>query len=401
MNMTLLSLPRQFGICIALSASSLLFAQQTPSGPVLHTPAAAPAASQNAATTQMVSIPTVVWNKKGDLVRNLTQDDFTLKVDGGAASISGFSASSSAPLTIGILVDTSPTRYNVIGEERDASNAFLDKMLSTPADRAFVIQFSRQTELLQDLTNSRPRLQKAIQEIGTSSGSSSDSSSVPSVGDDSDSSSQHAGGTLYDALYLASNEIISKQQGRKVIIILSSGSDHGSKEDLTSAIEAAQRAGATVYTVYFKGEQAERRDDSQRGNRGGGFPRGGGVGFPGGGYPGGYPGGGGGYPGGGGGYPGGGGGNGRGQRPSQTPHDDGGKTLDRMASQTGGHLFDVSKRDHLEDVYNHIADELHAQYLLSYTAAKSSATDGYHRISLSVKGKDLYPQARDGYYTGQ
>lgn len=345
---------------------------------------------------QAVHIPAVVWDKKGKLVRNLTQDDFVLRVDGHPATISGLSTDTNAPLTLGLLVDTSPSRYNVIGEERDASRAFLDKMLSTPADRAFVIQFSGQTELLQDLTNSVPRLDKALQELGTSAGSSG--SSIPSVGDDSDSN-QHAGSTLYDALFLASNDVIAKQQGRKVLIVLSPGVDRGSKEDITSAIEAAQRAGAVVYTVYFKGEEPQRqRDDNQRGNRGGGYPRGG-IGFPGG-NPGGYPGGNpGGYPGGGGGYPGGSGGGG--QRPTEAPHADARKTLDHIASQTGGHVFDVTRHDHLEDIYSHISDELHAQYRLSYIPDKSSAADGYHQIKLDLKGKDLYAQTRDGYYIGR
>jgi len=81
-----------------------------------------------------------------------------------------------------------------------------------------------------------------------------------------------SGGTLlYDAVYLASNDMMKKLQGRKAVIILSDGVDRGSKESLSSAIESAQRANTVVYSILFK-------DDQQYGSRGGfgGGGRGGG-----------------------------------------------------------------------------------------------------------------------------
>ena len=60
------------------------------------------------------------------------------------------------------------------------------------------------------------------------------------------------GGTaLYDAILLASNELMQKQQGRKAAILLSDGEDNGSKVSLTSAIEAAQRSDTLVYSIGF------------------------------------------------------------------------------------------------------------------------------------------------------
>ncbi|WP_433965778.1 hypothetical protein [Tunturiibacter gelidiferens] len=89
---------------------------------------------------------------------------------------------------------------------------------------------------------------------------------------------------------------MSKQTGRKAVIILSDGVDRNSKENLVRSIEAAQRADTIIYAIYFKGEESHPQNNNpQRGH--GGYP---GGGFPGGGYPGGgYPGGRGGYPGGG------------------------------------------------------------------------------------------------------
>src|SRR5208283_4053716 len=78
-------------------------------------------------------------------------------------------------------------------------------------------------------------------------------------------------------VYLASNELLKNQIGRKAVVILSDGVDRGSKSTLESAIESAQRADTVVYCIYFAGQREEH------GNRGDG----GGMGRPGGGWPGG------------------------------------------------------------------------------------------------------------------
>ena len=59
------------------------------------------------------------------------------------------------------------------------------------------------------------------------------------------------GTTLYDAIYLACDEVVKKQQGRKALILLTDGVDHGSKYTLSMAIESAQRADTMVYSVLF------------------------------------------------------------------------------------------------------------------------------------------------------
>ncbi|HMH14491.1 MAG TPA: VWA domain-containing protein [Edaphobacter sp.] len=354
-----------------------------------ETPAPKPASSPTtiAVDARLVNLPVVVRDKKGALVQNLTKDDFTLQVDGHPQTIRYFDIDANLPLTLGLLVDTSLSQRDVIDEERTASGIFLDQMLKTPKDQAFIVQFARQTELLQDLTNSRPKLQAALKEIDTPSPSNqSTTGSDDSDGSNSGGHRGHGGGTvLYDAAFLASDELMSKQKGRKALIILSDGVDNGSKETLVSAIEAAQRADTIVYAIYFKGEEPHNES-----NRGGG--RQGGIGYPGGR--------GGGYPGGGGGYPGGRGGGNPGSR-GNTPHVDGKKVLERMAQETGGRLFEVSKKQTVGQIYTQIAEELRAQYRLGYTPDQATAADGFHQIDLTTRRKDLIVQTRDGYYTGK
>ncbi|WP_213807597.1 VWA domain-containing protein [Granulicella sp. dw_53] len=351
-----------------------------------------PATTTLSVDARLVNLPVVVRDKKGALVQNLTKDDFVLRVDNNPQTIRYFDHDANLPLILGLLVDTSQSQRSVLDDERTSSSAFLDEMLTSPGDRdpdkAFVIQFARTVELLQDLTLSRPKLQAALKEVDTPSSNTDTSNSS----DDSDHRSRgrgsHGGTALYDATFLASDELMHKQKGRKALILLTDGVDSGSKETLTQAIEAAQRADTILYAIYFKGEEPQH-DQGQRGGGGSRFPGGG------------FPGGGGRFPGSGGG----GGNNGGGQRGPATARVDGKKILQRMADETGGRLFEVSKKQTTAQIYTQIAEELRAQYRLGYTPDQATAADGYHQIDLTLRQPDqqkkLTVQTRDGYYSGK
>lgn len=369
-----------------LAMAPMVFAQ-TADKPVLVTPAQKPATTISV-DSKLVNIPVLVRDNKGALVQTLTKTDFTLMVDNKAQVIRYFDLDKDLPLTLGLLVDTSGSMTNVLDEERSASSAFLDQMMTGKQDQAFLIQFSRSVELLQDVTPSKPKLQAGLKELGTSNPNDSSQGSDPN--DSSSGSGQHRahGGTeLYDSVFLAGDELMSKQKGRKALVLLTDGDDRGSRERITDAIEAAQRSDTTIYAIYFKGEQPHQ---DNTGNRGGGYPRGGGMGYPGGGYPGG---------GGGGGRRG--GGNPGGQTESRP---DGKKILERMTHETGGRMFEVSKKQPVADIYAEIGKELRSQYRLGYTPDADASSDGYHKIDLAFTSPDKKKfsiQTREGYYTGK
>ena len=72
-----------------------------------------------------------------------------------------------------------------------------------------------------------------------------------------------------------------------------------------------------------------------------------------------------------------------------------------MTDETGGRLFEVSKKQTVAQIYNQIAEELRAQYRLGYTPDQETSADGYHQIQLTAHKKELFLQTRDGYYTGK
>jgi len=328
---------------------------------------------------KFVTVYATVRDKHGKIISNLNQADFAIDEDGRPQTIKYFVRESDLPLTLGLLVDTSLSQRRLIEQERTASYSFFDRILREDKDKAFLIQFDREVELLQDLTPSRAKLRTALNDLDTPAftnvrGGGGGSSGGNGGGGGSGRSHGGGGGTLlYDAIYLASNELMKKQQGRKALVILTDGVDHGSKESLNTAIESAQRADTVVYSILFADEE--------------GYGHGGGYG--GGGH--------GGYGGGGMGHGGGGGG---GHRYPQEDRPDGKKILTRISKETGGQLFQVTKKLSIEQIYAEIEEELRNQYSLGYTPDHASAEATYHMIHLTTNQKDLTVQARDGYYSG-
>ena len=318
----------------------------------------------------MVSMLATVRDKHGHLVSNLTKEDFVLEQDGHPQTITYFTRDSDLPLTLGLLVDTSMSQRRLLDQERDASHAFLDHVLRVDKDKAFIIHFDYEVELLQDLTSSRPKLETALDQIGAPefSNSGDGSSGGGSSGRGSRGHGGGGGGTLlYDAIYLASNEITKKEQGRKALVVLTDGVDRGSKESLRDCVESAERADTLVYSILF----ADKESYGNHGGYGGGHM--GGMG---------------------------GGGGGRHRYPEES-RPDGKKILEQISRETGGRFFEVSKKEPIDQIYTEIDEELRNQYALGYTPDKPDATSGYHKIHLVTKQKDLVVQTREGYYAAQ
>jgi VWFA-related protein len=335
-----------------------------------------------------VLLPVTVRDKKGQIVQTLKQEDFTLQQDGRPQTIKSFTHDPSLPFRIGMLVDTSRSQESALPGERTASGKFVDQMLTKPDDKAFLLHFDHEVELLQDFTSAKDKLHHELEEMTTSMGGGGGGGSVEGGsgnGSDSHSGGRRGSGTqMYDAIYLSSNEVMLKQSGHKALILMSDGVDRGSKESLGDSVDAAEKANVSVYTIYFKGEEEHHGM-----NPGMGQGRHGGMG-------------GGGYPGGGGGYPGGGRG---GQRPTGEgeAHVDGKKILEQIATRTGGRFFEAKKKDSFDEIYTQIAEELRGQYLLTYTpdkpASKDDSDDGFHKVSLKAKDDKFVVVTREGYYS--
>ena len=187
---------------------------------------------------KVVSVLVNVRTKQGEIVRNLTKDDFSLAENGRPQTIRYFSRDTGLPLTIGLMVDTSMSQVSVLDAERGASLRFLDQVLRENQDQMFIMQFDMSVQTPQPLTASRAKLNEALSYVNT-----------PSRGD---LSMQTGGGTLlYDAVLQASKEIMINQKNRKALILLTDGVDTGSEATAADAITAAQRADTLIYSILF------------------------------------------------------------------------------------------------------------------------------------------------------
>lgn len=348
--------------------------QSPPPTPQSVTQTGSPQSPTFSTDVKVVNVFATVRDKDGKIIHDLTKDDFVLEEDGRPQTIRYFVQQAELPLTLGLLVDTSGSERRMLGAERDASATFFEQVLRPDKDKAFLIHFDREVELLQDLTSSREKLEKALDQIDKPQWSNSDSSQGGQDGGYGHGGrgrggyGSHGGTTLYDAIYLASDDLMRKQTGRKALILLTDGEDRNSKVSLPEAITSAQRADTLAYSVRIADERSS-----------GGF---------------GGPGMGGRH----GGWGGGGMGGGRGGRAGQSEaRPDGKKILQQISRETGGSYFEVSKKKTVGEIYAQIQDELRNQYSLGYTSDHSTGA-GFRKIQLTVKQKGLTVQTRDGYY---
>lgn len=281
---------------------------------------------------KLVRISATVRDKHGEIVPTLNQNDFVLQVDGHPQTVVIFVRQSDLPLTLGLLVQTglSSQQQYEIHSTSDAGYAFLAHMLRGDEDHAFVLPFGRKAELLQGLTSSRPDLQAALQ-LAETSVSSSERPVKRTL--------------LYDAICLASNEMVKTQQGRRALFVLSNGVDHGSKATLEDAIEAAQRADTSVYSI-LTGENLS-------------------------------------------------------YGPGGLEGPNGKKVLERISTETGGRPFRVWHGRPVAEIYAQAEEELRNEYVLGFAPTPANSGAGYHTIRFTMKQKGLTVQARDGYYSDQ
>jgi VWFA-related protein len=149
--------------------------------------------------------------------------------------------------------------------------------------------------------------------------------------------SQYGGGTLlFDSVVDASQDIMKKQQGRKALIVLSDGGENGSDATIAQAIEAAQRAETLIYTILFS-------DGSYGSNPG---------------------------------------------------------IMQRLAKETGGGYFEVTKKLTIDQVFALIQEDLRNQYSIGFVSDRPAPVSEFRKIQLTLKKPGLVVQSRDRYWAG-
>ena len=181
----------------------------------------------------LVNVLFTVADRKGHLVADLARQDFLIEEDGRKQEIQFFSRENELPLTLGLVVDTSPSVRNVFDQERTAASRFFGQVMR-PKDLAMVIGFDKSVTLFQDFTEDPRLLQRSI-----------DSLELGPIMD--------GGTSLYDAVYLATREKLRAETGRKAVILISDGEDTTSKVRDEEALKAVHDADTVVYSLAVGG----------------------------------------------------------------------------------------------------------------------------------------------------
>lgn len=284
----------------------------------INTPGQEKSEGRIAVRVEMVNILCAVSDKKGGYVIDLTKDDFTVYEDGVPQKIENFSARTDLPLAISLLIDTSASVANKLKFEEEAAAEFFSTVLR-PQDQALLTEFDTGVTLIQDYTNEANVLARQLKTLKAAGGTS-----------------------LYDALYLISEEKLVWDQGekRKTILIISDGEDTVSKFSFEEALEMVQRAGAIIFAIST--------------NKTGHFGMGG--------------------------------------------SEEGDTILEQLASATGGKVFYPRRLDDLGMAFREINLELRSQYSLSYLPQNRKRDGTFRTLRVAAKGKDQRVRHRKGYF---
>jgi Ca-activated chloride channel family protein len=202
-------------------------------------PVAEPNAAGNAASvppaplrvvTQVVPVTCIVSAADGSAVPGLRREDFRVYEDGVAQPIAYFDRST-APASVALVIDASPSVLRDSEEMKQAADALIDAL--APLDQAAVVDFSAHTYLQLPFSDVREQARRAIARID-----------VRELFEDT------GGSNIYEAVYLVARELFPSRSGRKAILLLTDGQDSGLGLTLDPA-SMAPRTGAAADRLAF------------------------------------------------------------------------------------------------------------------------------------------------------
>jgi Ca-activated chloride channel family protein len=269
-------------------------------------------------TVNLVHVIATVKNAKGELVGALQKSDFQVLDNGVAQDIAVFERQTSQPLSVTLLIDVSGSTAKDLKYETDAATKFLRSLLSegNPNDAVALFTFDADVSEIRHFTHNYASLDAALKFIHGSGGTS-----------------------LYDAIYLAAQNLESRR-GRKIMVVITDGGNTTSSMDLQKSLKAAQFADAVIYPVVVLPitNEAGRNTGGEH-------------------------------------------------------------SLIFMAERTGGRTFFPDFGKELDKAFADIISELRTQYFLGYYPHGVPLTkDPFHKLEVKLQSPDLRVSARNGYY---
>lgn len=315
--------------------------------------------------TDLVTLDIAVTDRDGNRSNGgLRVEDFTVYENGVRQKISSFQTTE-VPFNLVLLIDTSGSTRDDVGLMRRAALRFLDEL--RPQDRVAVVQFSKQVELLKDLTTDHQKVEEALSLLEPGTGTS-----------------------FYDALQLTIDEVLKKVEGRKAVIALTDGVDSYGYQTYEQILPLLEKGGASLYFLeldtesfteagmvrdcaneshfefshkqlvkylkeygrarldsYFEGHCAISRTERAQINH--------------------------------------------------RLYESARRELREMAGKSGGRVYPVKQLQQLEAVYAQIAAELHTRYSIAYYPSNERHDGKWRSVKVEIKRPGFAAHTRPGY----
>lgn len=258
----------------------------------------------------LVEIYAAVTGADGRPVGGLTAADFTVTENGEPQEIRRLEPVADRPLSVTVLLDTSASMEERLGATRDAAIEFLEAIV-TPKDRVSLVTF-----------NDRPHVRTGF------------TSNVGELSVELAGIKAERGTALFDSVITALYGM-NGLSGQRAVLLLTDGKDESSRHPFEDALEYAQVAGVTLYTI---GLGLPKTDFEVR------------------------------------------------------------RQLSKLAQETGGESFFVGDPAELPAVYERIERELRSRYLLVYQSSHEAADRDFRTVEATVARPGVQVQAMRGYY---
>ena len=177
----------------------------------------------------LVEMYVVVTDKQGHPVDDLTQDDFRIYEEGDLQEISTFRSGADLPLTVGLAIDSSASMFVKLPSVGAAASEFVRNSLDD-GDRAFVVGFGGEPELVQETTGDEARLERAI-------------AGLKPVGQTA----------LWESLVYSLVEI-QGAPGKKALVVYTDGADEDEDFSYSTALRFSRRVGVPIYFILTNNE---------------------------------------------------------------------------------------------------------------------------------------------------
>lgn len=275
-------------------------------------------------SSRLVNVFFSVTDKRNAFVTDIRRDEVEVWENGQPQEVFTFSRQTDLPLTIALLIDISGSEQYSLPEEKSAASQFLRSIVRPMKDMVAIVAFRDEVILIQDFTSTLERLNRALDSARYTPRTTTDNTST------------FGGTSLYDAIYVVCQDLLTRQAGRHTIIVFTDGEDTTSHYRLSDAIDRAWRSEVTIYAIGIG-------DRFRFGINEG--------------------------------------------------------VLKKLSQETGGRAYFPKNPDDLAQAFRQIEDELRSQYLVAYYTSNPAPDGTFRRIEIRLPGrKDLRIRHRPGYY---